>query len=281
MIRPTDYEFLTQLLRQTSGLALGEGREYLVESRLVPVAARLGLPGIAELVARIRATLDRDLVRAVGEAMATHESSFFRDEAPFTLLRDRILPELVAARRPSRRLRIWCAAASSGQEPYSVSMILDEMQLAAAGWTLEILATDFSAPALDRARRGVYTDFEVQRGLSRSVLERCLVRDEGGWRIRDAIRRPVVFRELNLMEPFGVVGTFDLVLCRNVLIYFDIPTKRDVLGRLAGTIAADGYLVLGAAETALGLTERLERVPETTANIFRRSGAAAPRAAAS
>jgi chemotaxis protein methyltransferase CheR len=274
VIAPADYQFLTQLLQRTSGLALGPGREYLVESRLTPVAVRFGVPDVAALVARVRATHERELVRAVCEAMATHESSFFRDDTPFTLLRESIVPELLSSRRASRRLRVWCAAASTGQEPYSVAMLLDGMGLAVAGWSVEIVATDFSGAALERARQGVFSDFEVQRGLSPELLGRCFVREGTGWRINDTLRRAVSFRELNLLTPFGSLGTFDLVLCRNVLIYFDVPTKQDVLDRLAATLAPDGYLLLGAAETVTGLTERLVRVPDATGNVFRRAASA-------
>jgi chemotaxis protein methyltransferase CheR len=271
MIAPAEYAFLATLLQQQSGLALGEGKEYLIESRLLPVAACFGLAGIPALVARLRATLDATLVRAVCEAMTTNESSFFRDGAPFELLRQQILPELIEARRATRRLRIWCAAASTGQEPYTVAMLLATLTPPLAGWNVEILATDYSRPALERARAGVYNHFEVQRGLPIGMLMKFFVQRGTDWEVRDEIRSAVRFREANLLESFAALGTFDIVLCRNVLIYFDVATKRDVLDRLAGATARDGCLLLGAAETPMGLTERFVRIPGTTTSAYRRA----------
>jgi chemotaxis protein methyltransferase CheR len=259
VIAPIDYAFLAALLRQHSGLALGEGKEYLLESRLTPVAACFGLQGIAALAARLRSRPDAVVVRAVCEAMTTNESSFFRDGTPFQLLQEQVIPALIAARRTTRRLRIWCAAASTGQEPYTVAMILASMDAALAGWTVEILGTDYSGAALERARAGAFSAFEAQRGLSPALLNRFFVPRGGDWQLRDEIRNAVRFREANLLESFAALGTFDLVLCRNVLIYFDVATKRDVLHRLADVTAPDGFLFLGAAETAIGLSDRWAR----------------------
>ena len=191
MIQSADYHFLAELLLTHSGLALGAGKEYLVESRLTPLAAELGVPGLAALVARLRGAPDRSIVRAVCEAMATHESFFFRDEAPFRALREQILPALLRARRAARRLRIWSCAASTGQEPYSIAMLLAGMGERLDGWKIEILGTDYSRSALDRARAGLYNHFEVQRGLPIQLLTRHFTRDGNAWRIAGPIRRMV------------------------------------------------------------------------------------------
>jgi chemotaxis protein methyltransferase CheR len=272
MIAPTDYAFLGQLLQRHSGLALGAGKEYLVESRLSPVAASLGHADLGSLVASLRTFPGSREVKMVCEAMTTNESLFFRDGTPWELLRERILPELARARHGARRLRIWCAAASTGQEPYSLAMSVASVP-ALSGWRVEILATDYSAAALERARAGLFTHFEVQRGLPVQMLVKHFTREGDDWRISPAMRQAVSFRESNLLEPFGHLGTFDLVLCRNVLIYFDPPTKRGVLERLAERLPSDGYLFLGAAETVLGITERFERVAGASTSVYRPSRA--------
>jgi chemotaxis protein methyltransferase CheR len=267
MICAADYAFLAQLVRDTTGLAVGEGKEYLVESRLVPIAASLGLSNVASLVARLRAAPQPELVRSVCEAMATYESSFFRDGTPFDLLRMEILPDLIRRRRESRCLRIWCAAASTGQEPYSVAMILADFPL--HDWNVKILASDYSRSALSRAHEGIYNNFEIQRGLTVQQRNRFFQPHGIDWRIRDSVRERVSFTEVNLLHPFAQLGPFDLVLCRNVLIYFDVETRRDVLERMGSGLAARGYLLLGAAESAIGVTERLVRVPELQTSVYR------------
>jgi chemotaxis protein methyltransferase CheR len=269
MISPSDYRFLATMLREQSGLALDEGKHYLVESRLAPLAARLGYPRLPALFAALKAERDAELARAVCEAMATHESLFFRDGVPFDVLRERMLPELVVARRATRTLRIWSAGASTGQEPYSIAMTILESFPALADWRIEILATDFSGSALERARSGVYSPFEVQRGLSPAQLARHFERQGADWQVAGRVRRMVTFRQANLLHPFAGMGCFDIVFCRNVLIYFDVPTKRDVLERLAPVIAPDGYLLLGSAETAVGLTAQLVRVPDISSSVYR------------
>lgn len=281
MIAPNDYAFLCQLLHRHSGLALGPGKEYLVQSRLEPVAASLGHAGLPALVASLRTLAPAREVKMVCEAMTTNESLFFRDGAPWELLRERALPELVRARAHLKRLRIWCAAASTGQEPYSVAMTVAGIP-ALAGWRVEIVGTDYSAAALERARAGVFTHFEVQRGLPIQMLVKHFTREGDDWRISPALRQAVTYREGNLLEPFGHLGTFDLVLCRNVLIYFDLPTKRQVLDRMAAQLAPDGYLFLGAAETVLGVSDRWDRVPGAATSVYRPgAGGAVPLSRAS
>ncbi|MBV9773814.1 MAG: protein-glutamate O-methyltransferase CheR [Gemmatimonadetes bacterium] len=268
MIPANDYAFLQQLLQRHSGLSLSAGKEYLIESRLSPVAASLGYADLAALVKALRVSPRSAEVKAVCEAMTTNESLFFRDGTPFEVLRERILPELARARQHSRRLRIWCAAASTGQEPYSVAMTVAAHPLL-AGWQVEIVGTDYSAAALQRAREGVYSHFEVQRGLPIQMLMKHFAKEGDDWRISPALRRSVTFREANLLESFVHYGTFDLVLCRNVLIYFDLETKRDVLDRMRRHVAPDGYLFLGGSETVIGVSDGFERVPGALTSVYR------------
>jgi len=257
-----DYEFLRRRLKERSGLVLSADKQYLVESRLLPVVRRSGLGSLGELVAALRAAPECALATAVVEAMTTNESFFFRDKTPFEHFRQAIMPALMAARRASRSIRIWCAAASTGQEPYSLAMCLKEMARDVAGWHIEIIATDLSGEVLEKARAGLYTQFEVQRGLPIQLLIKHFSQSGELWQIAPDIRGMVKYRQLNLLHDFSQLGPFDLIFCRNVLIYFDQDTKTSVLNRMASLTAADGYLVLGAAETVVGLTDRFKMAPD-------------------
>ena len=257
---PLDYDFLRTCLKARSGLVLSADKQYLVESRLLPVARKAGLANLAELVTTLKLAQDAALMTAVVEAMTTNESFFFRDKTPFEHFRSTIMPALFAARRSSRTIRIWCAAAATGQEPYSLAMCLKEIEAEIAGWRIELLATDLSSEVLEKARSGRYTQFEVQRGLPIQLLIRHFAQSGELWQIAPDIRAMVRYRQLNLLADFTQLGTFDLIFCRNVLIYFDQETKTDVLNRLARVIAQDGFLVLGAAETVVGLTDRFKMV---------------------
>ena len=252
---PLDYDFLRRFLKQRSGLVLSAEKQYLVESRLLPVARKAGLPGLSALVDALKFSEDKALTNTVVEAMATNESFFFRDKVPFEHFRTIVMPALLAARRAHRTIRIWCAAASTGQEPYSIAMCLREMERELAGWQVEILATDLCGEVLEKARQGLYSQFEVQRGLPIQLLIKHFVQVGEFWQIAPEIRAMIKYRQLNLMSDFSALGVFDLVFCRNVLIYFDQQTKTDVLNRLARVTAGDGFLVLGAAETVVGLTD--------------------------
>ncbi len=269
IIGDDDFAFIRRFLQQRSGLALTLEKRYLVETRLSPLARELKVAGPAGIIAMLRgarpvpapgaepvAIAPDILARRVVDAMMTNETLFFRDHAVFDLLGNAILPGLVRARADTKRLRIWCAAASTGQEPYSIAMFLDGMGPALAGWTIDIVATDISEDALERARRGAYSQFEVQRGLPIRQLLAHFTQSGSAWMIAPRIRDMVTFQHLNLIEDFGRLGRFDLILCRNVLIYFDMETKVDVLNRLAPALARDGTLMLGAAETVIGLTDR-------------------------
>ncbi|TVR09964.1 MAG: protein-glutamate O-methyltransferase CheR [Salinarimonadaceae bacterium] len=253
----SDFEFLRSYLKDRSGLALAPEKRYLVDSRLSPICRRLGFEGVTELVSKLRASRDVTLEKAVVEAMTTNETFFFRDKTPFTLFSDVILPQMLSARAAKRKLRIWCAAASTGQEPYSLAMILDEARGRLSGWQIEIIATDISTEVLEKAQAGVYTQFEVQRGLPIQMLLKYFEQKGESWHISPKIKSMVNFRQLNLIKDFASLGQFDVIYCRNVLIYFDQPTKEDVLRRLSASLSADGLLLLGAAETVIGLTDAL------------------------
>ena len=257
-----EFDFLRTYLKGRSGLALTPEKRYLVESRLNPLCRRFELDTLSELIAGLRGGRDSDLETAVVEAMTTNETFFFRDKVPFDLFAQVLLPRFLKGRAATRRLRIWCAAASTGQEPYSLAMLLSEAGPRLAGWQVEILATDISSEVLDRARAGLYSQFEVQRGLPIGLLLKYFTQVGDQWQIAPQIRQMVSFRQLNLVKEFGALGSFDIVYCRNVLIYFDGPTKTEVLKRLAGALATDGALLLGAAETVLGLTGALSSHPD-------------------
>jgi chemotaxis protein methyltransferase CheR len=264
-VTPADYDFLRRLVKDHSGLALGGDKQYLVESRLLPVSRRLGLAGLKGLMEKIRQSGNEALVVEVVEAMATNESLFFRDKIPFDHFRETIMPALLASRAQQRRIRIWCAAASTGQEPYSLAMTLKDMGPALAGWRTDILATDFSLEVLEKAKAGIYSQFEVQRGLPIQMLVKYFTQVGEMWQIAPEIRAMVQFRPFNLLQDCSQLGGFDVVFCRNVLIYFDQPTKIGVLDRIARVIVPDGYLVLGAAETVVGLTSSFRPIPDKRA----------------
>ncbi|MGH6726029.1 MAG: CheR family methyltransferase [Pseudolabrys sp.] len=252
---PQDFDYLRQMLRQRSGLVLSAEKQYLAESRLLPLARKHGLASLTELVGRLRAAAAGQLGVEVVEAMTTNESFFFRDKVPFEHFRDVIMPALMAARAREKRIRIWCTAAATGQEPYSLAMSLKGLGAALAGWRVEIVATDISHEVLGKAKAGIYRQFEVQRGLPIQLLVKFFSQVGEAWQIAPEIRGMVQFRALNLLNDFSNLGIFDLVFCRNVLIYFGQDTKTDVLNRIARQMPADGYLILGAAETVVGLTD--------------------------
>ncbi|MEA1832198.1 protein-glutamate O-methyltransferase CheR [Methylobacterium durans] len=257
-----EFDFLRAYLKQRSGLALTAEKRYLVESRLGPVCRRFGLATLRDLVGALKISRDTAIERAVVEAMTTNETFFFRDRVPFDLFRDTLLPGALTRRAAQRRLRIWCAASSTGQEPYSLAILLQEAAPRLQGWQVEIVATDLSTEVIEKAKLGLYSHFEVQRGLPVQMLLKYFTQVGEQWHIAPTIRSMVDYRPLNLLNPFETLGQFDIIYCRNVLIYFDAPTKADVLGRLAGCLAPDGALLLGAAETVIGLTDRLAPNPE-------------------
>ena len=259
---PQDYDYIRKLLRERSGLVLSADKQYLVESRLVPVARKAGLASLAELVATLKSMPLSPLTTSVVEAMTTNESFFFRDKLPFDHFRDVIIPALMAARAHEKHIRIWCAAAATGQEPYSLAMILRDIGIALKQWRIEILATDICSAALEKARIGLYSQFEVQRGLSIQMLIKYFTAAGDLWQISSDIRSMVTYRHFNLLQDFSAFGMFDIVFCRNVLIYFDQATKTSVLNRIGRSMRPDGYLLLGAAETVVGLTDAFKPLPQ-------------------
>jgi chemotaxis protein methyltransferase CheR len=260
-VTPLDYEFLRKLLKERSGLDLSADKQYLVESRLIPLARKAGLPGLPELVQKLKGSAEA-LTSEVVEAMTTNETFFFRDKVPFDHLKATVVPELLQARASRRALRIWCAASSTGQEPYSIAMCLKEMGAALTGWRVEIIATDLSQGVLEKSRAGLFSQFEVQRGLPIQLLVKHFVQTGELWQLNADVRAMVQFRQLNLLQDFSHLGMFDIIFCRNVLIYFDQDTKSNVFGRLAKVIEPDGFLMLGAAETVVGLTEAFRPCPD-------------------
>jgi chemotaxis protein methyltransferase CheR len=253
-VTPQDYDYIRKLLRERSGLVLSPEKQYLVESRLLPVVRKAGLTSLGELVTALKAVPSSSLSTTVVEAMTTNDSFFFRDKLPFDNFRDAVMPALLNARAQERNIRIWCAAAATGQEPYSLAMALREMGSRLAGWNIEIFATDISQAALEKAKTGLYSQFEVQRGLPIQMLVKYFTQVGDQWQIFPEIRAMVSYRHFNLLQDFSAFGSFDVVFCRNVLIYFDQDTKIGVLNRLAKAMRADSYLLLGAAETVVGLT---------------------------
>ena len=259
MLRPDDFDFMAKLLKDRSGLVITQDKGYLLESRLLPLARNRNLKGLEDIVARLRAR-DEALARDVTEAMTTNESFFFRDQKPFDLFRDTVLPTLLTARATKKSLRIWSAACSSGQEAYSLAMLLREQQARLAGWRIEILGTDISTEILDKAKAGLYSQFEVQRGLPVQLMLKYFKKKDESWQIDPALRAMVQFREFNLLHDVRTLGTFDVVFCRNVLIYFDQETKGRVLDSISKQMPDDGVLFLGGAETVLGVSERFKPV---------------------
>ena len=229
---PPDYEYLRKLLKDHSGLDLSADKQYLIESRLLPLSRKARLAGISELVQKMKGG-SASIIAQVVEAMTTNETFFFRDKVPFDHFRDSIMPEILKARAGRKSIRIWCAAGSTGQEPYSLAMCLKEMSAALAGWRVEIIATDLSQEVLEKSKAGIYSQFEVQRGLPIQMLVKYFKQNGEFWQINPDIRAMVQHRQLNLLHDFSQLGAFDVIFCRNVLIYFDQDTKINIFGRLA------------------------------------------------
>jgi len=250
-----DFAFVAAFLKQRSGLIITQDKIYLLETRLAAILRDNNLDSLAALVDVLRQPGAASVKDQVVDAMTTNETSFFRDNHPFDALRKSVIPGLIERRAATRCLRIWSAACSTGQEPYSLAMMLKDSFPILGGWKVEIVATDLSPSVLDRAREGIYSTFEVQRGMPIQMLVRHFDQQEPNWRIKPELRQMVSFRPLNLLEDFSVLGQFDVVLCRNVLIYFDQPTKTRILAAIAKRIAADGVLLLGGAESVFGLSD--------------------------
>ena len=266
-ISAEEFRFVADLIRAEAAIVLDAGKEYLVETRLGPVAHQLGLGTISTLVAELRTRRNPALLTRVVDAMTTNETLFFRDLKPFEALKAEILPKLCAARKGTKRVRIWCAAASSGQEPYSIAITLLEEKHKYPDIQFEIIGTDINKDILKRAEEGIYTQFEVQRGLPIQLLVKYFKQDGDRWQIKDELRRMVQYKVFNLLQDPAQFGQFDIIFCRNVLIYFDIATKQKIVERLHSRLAHDGYVVLGGSEAMLGISEKFT-VPAGLRSIY-------------
>ncbi len=275
----TAFQTFAALLKSRSGLVIGPDKLYLLETRLAGILKHEQLRDLAALADRLRAPGAEPLIRQVVEAMTTNESFFFRDDKPFQHFRNQALPRLLASRSPAVPLRIWSAASSSGQEAYSLAMILSECRASISDRRIEIIGTDLARDQVARAREGLYTQFEVQRGLPVQMLMRYFRKEQNGWRINEAIRAMVQYREWNLLADLRPLGQFDVVFCRNVLIYFDQPTKAKVLEAIAQQMTSDGMLYLGGAETVLGISSRFAPLA-TERGVYGLATASRPNAAA-
>ncbi|MDI7775420.1 protein-glutamate O-methyltransferase CheR [Asticcacaulis sp. EMRT-3] len=257
---PEDIEHLASTLKTRSGLILGTDKTYLIESRLSPVARREGFANVDALLTALRIKRDEKLLVAVTDAMTTNETFFFRDKTPFDQFKSDILPTL-ARSRVSGDIKVWCAACSTGQEPYSLAMMMEELKMLYPRVNLDILATDISDRCLEKAQSGLYTQFEVQRGLPITMMVKHFEKVDEMWRLSPRIRASVRYKKMNLLEDLRSIGRQDIIYCRNVLIYFDLETKKRVLEQMASLLPEDGYLLLGAAETVLGITDVFKPMP--------------------
>ena len=255
----TDIDFLSNLVAKCSGNVIVARQAYMLEKQLRPIAERVGLGNAAELVAQLKKTPSAPLSSQIAEAVTVNETSFFRDVHPFTALKSTVLPDIIARNKNKRRLRIWCAASSSGQEPYTIAMVIREHFPELAAWNVEIIATDISNEMLEKCSQGAYSQLEVNRGLPVTKLVRFFERDGMNWKAKKELRDLIKFRYLNLAKSWPEMGEFDLVFARNVMIYFDRPTKTEILNRVGGVLAPDGYLFLGSAETTIGLSVPFQR----------------------
>lgn len=268
----TDFDYISTMVRDRSAIVLERGKEYLIEARLLPLARQRGAGTVAGLVHELRQAPSGPLRDLVVEAMTTNETSFFRDAHPFSALSDHVLPELVRARSGERSLNIWCAACSSGQEPYSIAMLVHDILGADPAWRVRMLATDLSPAMLARTKAGSYSQFEVNRGLPANLLVRHFRRQGLEWQVEEPLRRMIETRLVNLDAELPSMPKMDIIFLRNVLIYFDVPTKRAILARIRRVMRPDGYLVLGGAETTLNLDDSFERVQIGRAPMYRLRG---------
>lgn len=260
VISDADFHYIRQFIFQKAAIVLDEGKGYLVESRLLRLAKRHGLDSLQALVGQLRAQPQNGILWDVIEAMTPNETYFFRDIHPFDMLKNNVLPELLKKRESSRQLTLWCAAASSGQEVYTILMLLKEHFPALASWKIKFIASDISKEMLERCREGCYSQLEVNRGLAAPLLVKYFQKIGMQWQIKEELRRMVDWRQINLAQSWGVLPSCDIVFMRNVLIYFDLETKRNIFGRVAKLLKPDGYLFLGGAETTMGIDDNFKRV---------------------
>lgn len=262
-----EFTFVANLVRREASIVLAPGKEYLVEARLIPVARAVGSPNVNEFIGDLQKRPNPQFQRKIIDALTTNETSFFRDREPFAALTDVVLPELIKSRASTRKLRFWSAASSSGQEAYSLAITLQESL--PSGWSFEIQGTDISTAMVERAEKAEYSQVEVNRGLPATQLVQYFERAGAHWRIIPALRRNVSFKHMSLTAPFPPMQPFDVIFLRNVLIYFDVATKRQVLQNAAKILRPDGWLFLGAAETTIGIDDNYERVAAGRTSAYR------------
>ncbi len=275
-LNPASFDAIASLLKSRSGLVIGPDKLYLLETRLAQILKREQFADLNRLAEKLRGPGSEALALDVVEAMTTNESFFFRDDKPFQHFRQHALPHLVANRPAGSTIRVWSAASSSGQEAYSLAIIVNECRAQLGDRRIEIVGTDIAREQVARARAGLYSQFEVQRGLPVQLLMKYFKKEDTGWRITQNLRDAVQFREYNLLADLRGLGRFDIVFCRNVLIYFDQPTKTRVLEAAANQLAQDGYLYLGGAETVMGITQRFAPLPQER-GVYALTSAAAPK----
>jgi len=267
VISAADFDFVARLLRDQCGLVLEPGKEYLIKARLTPISHKHGLT-LEELLQRLRDYHDAPLLTAVVEAMVTTETSFFRDIQPFETLKKTVLPQLIELRRSQRQLNVWCAASSSGQEPYSVALLIREYFPELASWRIHLSATDLSHEMLERSRAGRFSQLEVNRGLPTPLLLKWFLQEGAFWQIAQTIRSGISFSRMNLTQPWPAMPKWDLILLRNVMIYFDNAAKKEILGRVARVLSRDGYLLLGGSETTLNLDDSFRRAEDLRTGFY-------------
>jgi len=265
-IHSDNYRFLQEHVYSQAGIVLEHDKHYLFESRLAPIVRQLGLGSINDLCALLQATRDQGVGRQVVEAMTTNETYFFRDPAHYEAIRTVLLPRLKEERQDTKKLRFWSAAASTGQEAYSLAMLL--LGCGLGDWSIQILGTDFSSQVLERARSGKYQQIEVNRGLPAACLVKHFRRAGVDWELSESVRRMVRFEPIDLRQSMRALGPFDLVFCRNVMIYFDAETKKSILSEIHGTLFRGGWLLLGGAETAFGIEDKFERQTVGSAIVY-------------
>ncbi|MBT6900927.1 MAG: protein-glutamate O-methyltransferase CheR [Nitrospina sp.] len=268
-VNPADFDFISKIVREQSAIVLEKGKEYLVESRLMPLVHQEKLESLENLVKQIKMKPRGTLKDAVIEAMTTNETSFYRDIHPFETLKKEIFPELIEKRKTQKELNIWCGASSSGQEPYSLIMLLKNSFPQLNTWKTNFSASDLSNQMLNRCKSGIYSQLEINRGLPAPLMVKYFERIGTEWQGKEELRKMIQFRIINLSENWPMMGTLDLIMMRNVLIYFDVEMKKNILGRIRKILRPDGYLFLGAAETTLNLDDNFERMPFKQSGCYR------------
>jgi len=270
-IQTADFDYVRTFLKQRAAIVLEPGKEYLVEARLLPIARSIGCDGLEGLVSKLKSGQNPALQTRVVEAMTTNETSWFRDLHPFEALCSKVMPEVIETRKAERTIRIWCGAASSGQEPYTVLILLSERFPQLKDWTIDFVATDISSEMIAKCQAGRYSQLEMNRGMPTPLLLKYFERDGLDWKVKPEIRSRVTFKTMNLSVPWPAMRTLDIVFLRNVMIYFDVATKKQILSGIHRLLRPGGWLFLGSAESTLGIHEGFERVTEGKAVIYRPS----------